>query len=1265
MLRSFISQFFEGRNTDTSKINLSQDQYLEAHNLELVGDGVFQALQNIKGTTDLKQIISDSTVKDIGAFPCKFLILGESKRCNLHFTISSTLFKIRCYDIDGDTLYELYEEEVESQDRIIDAVNYPEGGVDFVYFTDFYKELRFIKCEIPSPYVANYLTSFDISLQRKGALGEIELSSIGSGGSLLSGSYQFAYRMADPTNKRFTKWSSLTNPVHCYDSDNSDDPVHAGIGLLTDRKITLSITPSTLETDNFEYLQLAVVENVGVAVPVNASLLEITAIPSTSLSFEYKSNARIGEVSLADLTIDLAQIDTVKTLKVKENRLMGANVKYTPLEFDNGTPEITSGSIAISPDTGIDPFSSDYFSSTKRGHFRDEVYRFGVVYEDENGNKSPVSPLDLSSVTGNIASSGTDMRFPSRSTSNSYTLFTALGVIQSLGLSLTGLINHPSWARKLHIVRVPRKKNILFQSPAIPMVDIYGIGAFDNYPSVWETGVRNTNTNNQPQTAGKILQPKNLFWPEMKCIKPLTQNVVNGASDNTKKRGESLLQFQISSSFQMLWPSAYTTESYSFTGSEKISVIDKALLKLDCQSFNPSKSAPNQVRDGDDVNTNLSGNFYALNSGDYYFDPAWAAKSISAVEENRSIVDSENFQNFGQTASVNGVSVMDYEAMQTTGVTLGYKPNIQKSTVVQVSGDAINDICSNGAVFASGTLNAFGTGGGYIVGASGVRYENLGVPLFNDYVTKYSSFSNRAYVNACNIVNVTAGLGDDRYGDINSFHEYISTGATYTFTPSDITALENGDPVSVDLNVWGGDCFVGPQTFKIADSSYSVTNQTSASQTAAQLISKWGLYFINSYGRGMCLPVALENVGQYITVILESEYNGEVRDFDSLNPVSPSEFGFPVLNNTSKDTIRIPLSYGYNINLSKENSDKVFVTKPQYSFTENEFPARVIYSDIKIYNSDQAGFDTVRAADFYDLEEQRYGITKLALAGDNLYAIQEKGITYLPTGERQIEQTNADTLAVRSGDVIGRALIIDSKRGSQHIRGIAESGDLVFIPDNINKSVYALAGTELKPITKDNETLFRTLFASEIDESDIIGFYDFVRGEYWLVAGGRTEVFNPIGWIGDYEFTPSSGLYNEGLYLTGKVGSDLSIYSMYTGSAAPTTLFGEEVVPRVTFIANPESNFPKTFDVLRISSSQPLLKADLTVVGDMNFQTLSTTDVDLNVKLIEGIYKTNGLRTNIERYRLRGLLCEITMSWANRLTTLRSVDTRYYYSQRI
>lgn len=1282
MIRITKNSFEAARNTDLDKSKLMPNAYVEAHNVDLIGDGNFYALRNIKGTTLIKDISVGNDQEELATYATKWVIDGESRNCLTSFIYvgGTNQLAIGVLDLTTNDFYtpfiETQPDDYDSEDRVVDAKGYSENGVDYLYFTDFYNEIRHVRCEDPGTTISNY----DISLLRKGANGTIELTSIGpTGGTLLSGTYQFAYRMVNPDTKKFTKWSSLTNPIHIYNQANSaTTPTYSGIGVSTTEKITLSITPSTEETDNFEYLQLAVVENVGptiqdidgvtTALPTTASLLEITAIPGTSLTFEYKSNSRIGTVELADITVDLAQIKTAKTLNVKENRLVLGNIKYFPLEFDNGTPTVTSGSITSTTVASKDAYSSDDFASRYVGYWRDEVYRFGIVYYDEYGNKSAVQPLDLTGkITGN-QSSGVDVKFPSRATTGAaYTLMNASNEIKALGLTLTGIVNHPTWARSFEIVRVKRIKNILFQSPLIPMVKIYGVGANGNYPSVY-TGESGDNTvdDAQPQTSGYTLAPKNMFVPDLRFIDRHNTGVSSGSEANTIQAGEvRYMDSESTYQFSQLFPapSLYGDTPFVFTGGEKIDFVDYALLKADVDELTATTS-------GDDINTNIGGNFYAINQGQYYFDAAHSGKSIPVEKQNVPITGYEYFDNFGEPASLNGVSVMDYSALETSGVDWGFKPTIQRCAVVNLGGGIIDYVNDSSKTFASGTLSAYSAGGTITTG--GLTYEST---KSNRFINEYSGYANNSsFVGAIDIVNVKLGLGDDRYGDINAFHEYISTGAKYTFSSAEVATLESGGSVSKNITVYGGDCFVGSHLFKVSDSTYSIVNNgknSSAPDGLADLLDKWKIVYKNLGSDAawlpdafMCIPVALEGAAQYVQLILESDYS-EVRDTDTIG-VATNSLNVPIFNNNSKESLRVPLSYKYNLNLSKQNAQKVFVPKPLYSFSQNDFAARLAYSDLKIYNSDQAGFDIFRVGNIYDLEETRGAITKLAITADKLIAIQKSGVVYVPTGERQLETTSAGTLAVRSGDFIGRPIIIDSVRGSQHLRGIVETGNVIFIPDNQNKSIYALSGTELVPIIENNETQFRTFFASILEERDVVGIYNPQRKEYWIVdkSNNNCEVFNEgKGWIGEYDFTGlKNGVFtNQNLYVIGCPSTTSTVATMYTGTV--NQLFGETVVPSVTFVVNPDEEAPKVFDDVCVVASERLSTIDLVIEREtaLGNQTCATTSLDSTS--IEGNFRIKTPRDG-DGGRLRGLRMTATIKFKAIQSALRSVLTKYRHSSR-
>ncbi len=1319
------NSFSGGRNSDVNVAALPPDQYISAHNVDFLANGNFYGLQNINSSTKLAQFVNDPNIKEIGSAPCKFTIDGVNTYCIIYFTMSSTTgtYNIWTYDTQSQVLYALYEElygaGYNTPDRCVDIINYPEGGIDHVYFTDAYNEVRQLTCIIDTPWVPNSLTAYDLALQQRGSNGTIALVDITSGGSLLTGTYQFAYRMCDPSTKKFAKWSYITNPVHVYDANNTNAPVHAGIGLIANRRIILNITPSAEEIAAFPFIQLAVIENIAATPATTVSLQEFVAYTGgASMQLTYASNTRVASTPIDGFVIDPAQILSAKTLRTTNNRLFLGNITYANLEFDspfnNGIPAVSTGTIIGRTSSNIgstqgDSYSSDKFSSMFVGYFRNELYRFGVVYKDKYGNRSYVSPLDMRNVVDNQATalSGTgekDMKFPSRSFNKKYTLFNSNGQMQGLGLSLS-LQNHPTWAVEMEIVRVPRNKNILFQTPLIPMMSVDGTGAIGNYPSKTNAdgdgGVPLDHVGAQPMTAGKVYVPKNMFWPEGRDLTGFGNEVAASGSQPAVNRGEVYLNNgpdTCNLNFSMLFPTANMYEdnlpaangrinTFIYTGSEKVEFVDQALLKLNyVNGVNGFTSGKSPYVIGEDINTNITGNFYALLDGDYYFDSNWAAKTPPRpLESGASMTGYQFYDNFGVSAPVSGQTVMDYPALSTKGYTFGYEPSIQRSAVASFAFSGyVRDPTESGVTFANGVLNSYGNGGGFIVGASGARYQAR-TAMDNSYLPEPTTYNlaNNSYCTAIDIVNITLGLTDNRYGGLNSLHTYQSTAGifpapenigVYAFSDVEQTTLKTGGQVTVSLQVWGGDCFVAAHTFKICDSTYSATqsgiSRTPRTSTPTSVMTqRWGVFYRNTYNYVASIPVAVQSAPQYVTVVLESEYNGTVRDREVITPEAntPSLNGVPIMNNATVSTARTPLSYRYNFNLSRPNYQKVYSTQLQFSFEQFKYPSRVAYSNIKIYNSDVSGFDTFSIADYYDLPEQRYAIFSLAVSGDMLYALQERGVVYLPTSGRQIEQSDASTLAVTSGDVIGRPVVISTERGTQHMRAVQESGNMIFMTDNKNKEFYVLAGTELQLITQNQQTVMKQIWNTQHPENSVKGVYDFVN-EQWLIAlPSAIQVFDQARnvWVGDYEGHPHGGSYQRGIvYMTSFDGvtNNFCIFSLYTEPTV-NVLFGNTVDPRVMFAVNPDEAFSKTFDVFMIDSSDKLASADLQVVYDTSSLPNNINGLNLAVPNIENNYRIP-LGKDTNGYRLRGMRMLVTAHWGSLVAQLKSIFTKYRYSKR-
>jgi hypothetical protein len=1283
-----------GLNTDAATSKILPAFATDINNLETIGDGNFYNLTNIKGTTTVDEVSTTANTVVLGVFKNKYTISSVATECLTIFTATpSGNFVIYCYDTENVTLYTLFTEAIDdsnayfTDDRVIDAIGYSENGVDYLYFTDNYHEPRSLRCDAPAT-----LSAADLSLQRRGANGKVNLSDVATGGSLLSGTYQFAYRMVDPTNKRFTKWSGLTNPIHVYDDDISTTPfttmpINAGIGLNTTYKIVIDVVPSSEETTDFTHFQVAVVENVyplGAESIIDAqnttfvaSLLPIE-LNSALTSYNYKSNTKVNTIPIEELVVDLAAIRQVKTLTVDQKRMFFGNIVYHEMAFDNGDPVITSGTTATVNSAKL---SSNHENTSRYiGYFRDEVYRFGIVYYDKYGNKSPVKVLDLNSVTGNtISGSLPDVHFPTTS------LFSGER-ISSLYLSLTGIKNHPSWAVKFEIVRAKRKKRILSQTPLIPMTYVEGIGSLDDYPSLAVTStdltVKPEYPNAQPMTSGKTYVPKNLLRPDLRAISKNKQaNGTFGKPGSRIKAGEARYESAAKNSGSN--PSAYSTmymifpqghmyngEPFILSGSEKLEVTKYAKTRAYAVEWDDTTWTGGTPKSGEFVESKTSAVLYANKAGDYYTTLLPSTKS--------NISGYKTFDNLSPTDTLNNKSIMDYEALQTEGISLGYAPSIQKSVIIDVpelgSGWYRDVMGAVGATFPDGiTMRPFSTHDYPFSSDTLLKYEKdtALIPLTNYLVNSYPTYTNTSnYVQAFQIVNIVNDLGDDRYGSVDTQHEFISTGAVYAFTGTEVA-----DNTEISINVWGGDCFVGAHTFKVLDGVHSITNvgktkSTPLSDSAANLVKWFNKIFFNvdndNYS-AISMPIGIQSA-QFIRVILESEYNGEVMDKDILKNAGADAYS-ELLSLPDKDSIKSPLSYNYNINLSKQNDEKVFFPLPSANFEATDFPSRIIYSDQKVYNTDERGFDVYRVLNTFDLEERHGDLTKLVVESDNMYAIQENGIVYLPTGQSQLEQTDAGILSVGTGDVIGRVRVVDNKRGGQHLRGIVEAGNTVFIPDNENKAVYALSGQQLKIISDMGvATTFRDKFSSAIAEKNLIGLWDAVRKEYWITdpSAAWCHRFDGEAWRGNYDFQSDSfcgGIStNQELFLIGKVANTISAYTMYTGDA--NQLFGETVTPSVKFIVNPEDEYAKTFDNMMFVASGDLATIDLLVERPDTSQSVLGTIIDGNY--IEGNYRVK-LPRDGSGARLRGLRLISTVKWDSSTTdvvSLAGVFTKYRLSSR-
>lgn len=1264
--------FEGGLNTDITKNLVNANQFLDAKNLSLVGDGTFLSLQDKKGTTKLETIIATNNTTVLGVYATRYTIgTDENVNCLTIFTVTVAdagfpgTFYIYAYDIDNDALYQLYSEDappaligVANIPSLVDAVLYPENGLDILYFTDYLNRPRKIRCEIPTGYAPDFLNILDLDLLKRQALGTVDFESVSSGGSLLTGTYQIAYQMLKPETNKYTRFSLLTNPIHIFTTVNGI--VSAGIGLASDKRIKIDINPTEDEVAYYTHFRLAIVENVG-AVPdsqVNVGLTKTYPI-SDLLNFYILSNTQFSYTTIDEIVIDLAAIERVKTIAVRENRMLFGNVELASLEYDQRLPEVGGGSILIEKgDIGYSNATQENFQSKFKGYFRDEVYRFGISYFDEYGNYSSAKTLDTILVTGNQYGGGFDMKFPAIQTIVSgtyYSLQDSDSRIKAMGLRLTGIDNHPTWAKGFVILRAKRKKKILFQTPVLPMTKLVGLGAVGKYPTERRetsslTTVTDTALTPMGPSAGFI--PYNMFYGAATKANGYT-TTAGGAGVSTYQIGESspLIYTGLMEKAMIFPPQAmYENNAYAFTGSEVASTVDAVLCKtyfyrFDSESYNP----------GLGINSSVSGSFYAVENSYRYYNEGHGGAKAALRSATVPIANARAFDNYGEGAFVGAFKAHDYNLFKTPALDFGGSPFTHKSTVVDFVAD---DIGSPNAV----SIPTFAAGAAAWKATTSSPY---GIALDTSEFLWSTTGSKTDRNNILEICNIVSNLDDQRYGAEDDYNEFIYTGTKRVFTNSEVaSSISVGASLPVTVDIWGGDCIISPHTFKISDTTFTMINQpklaTGTGVALATLGGNFGKVWLTSGDAAvLTMPAYVQHGSQYLTVILESEYNGSVNDVESL-VASTTVSGYDVKGTSTESGTSVPRNYNYNINLNKENNQKIFVPVDETIVKPYLYKARVYYSDLKVYQTDIDGFDSVRVLNYIDLEETYGQITKLSVVGDRLFSLQERGISILPVGERVIETTDTSQLAVRSGEFLAPPVYIDTIRGCQYIGSVQNTGKVLFFLDRETKSVNTLDGSgQLQTISgKGLTTELRQIFpynSTPEGVDSIKSFYDIHTDQYFLsLLGSRTYIWNNglQLWEPKQDWTFGGGArVGNRTFLVAQEDTtfDTCIYEYGTGLL--NHFMGTYVTPYVQFVSNPMGDFSKVYDSLLVNANGTLASGEVRVERQSGTQIAATQA--FSTQRGEGNWKVKILRdqngpvdgAGAYKDRLRGPYALVKLTW--------------------
>lgn len=1005
---------------------------------------------------------------------------------------------------------------------------------------------------------------------------KITLETVSSGGGTLkTGAYQVAYRLIDDYSGRSTKFSLFSFPIVISNTDTNGDK-NGALSTNTDKAITVSFNSTNEEIELYNTYQIAVIEsNVGSGQSSIVSLSDQFSLSPGKNIYKVDSNQFFDRIGIEETSIDDAAIKTFKTIAFKNNKLLGGNIKYKDLAFDNGVPSVQSGQIITRkiPVSG----NTDKAVSESRGYFLDEVYRFYVSFWDEYGNFSFPYPLNMSNVTGNEAdafSGFKDMKFPKRDINNkiietsNYEENEEYVVTNNRGLRLV-LTNIPSWSRGYVIARAVRKKGILFQSPLIPTTIVQSPDAQGVYPGEGAQA---------PNPLGTII-PKNMAFSLNKAIVRK-----QGADFSHVDWSANYDDFEFCKKIHVGFPPEII---FNNSGVPYVDFIQKERMSIESVDYCMLSRGFNRL---------LSRNKSVPVDFEYINDGSRATSSLIAASASQDYAS--NRLDRGQYESE--ILATDRPITDEIGSITIVPAGVQSVPIVGLGSEAptsefgnhsdlriLPDGPQNGSVPSNQPMIVFttkldrpdisyygvsGNKSGYTTETVIQGVTETGNPkriISTSIIDVLGQNANPGYENDnsfIEIVNFRSSLGDDRYGDPFSKNDIVSTGsiATYLSIPETST-----------VEVYGGDCYISPFTFKVHDSHYAVVNSDLWGDTGVS----WGKSFKDEDDKEIRRPFAYKSMGINIGVFLESEvnalygeeltskgrggdfypqitpsisawsgvsakgafysyqdkiYRGLIDDVSGVTPSSSVGYVFEDLNRSLNGTYypikfpidtfyfsrsftenRAPLLYFYGKDFSINDASKPFpLVYSKDKINRTSFSSRIVYSDTGILQTNIEGFNRFRVGNIYDLEESRGSLTKLINHKGNLYGVQSGSFCYIPFEASLIETADGISLAVQSSQIVGKPNYIESY-GSNHIRTVVSTPGGLMFSDFDNSKIVRFEGSVSYlndlGVSSYIKEFSESIRGLKISDKDAQSYYDYSVDDVVFKMGQEALILGPTG----------------------------------------------------------------------------------------------------------------------------------------------------------
>ena len=1390
------NSFIKGIVSDNAPQQQSPQSVRDAVNMDFAELGKSISYTPINGTTNLYNLGNNTANKIIGVNACNGKINFEIVQGFILF-IQGAVDYIVFHSVKTDYYTVLISGDLGfTTDSLIDGFAFTELTQPKFYFTDNINELRVV---VVDDSYTNTLTTLPIAPKAVTQLtisNNIRFSALTSGGVLTSGTYQFAIRYYNRNNYRYSAWSLFTHPIPAIADTNNTTSLLGGLtGQNTGKKIDLEVFG---DPDNYDTFQVAVIKNnTGDVGPQSVCfLLPMMATSGSNVqAYSYTGFEAETELPLSEIVVEPANIKTAKTWNQKDLRALPGNIEYNDRRIQDTECTFDTAYTKIFP-TNLTAYNNGEVAE-RYGHFRGELYRYGIVCQDENGLWGQVKPLDLSqnslgrslyrlatinpttgatlpaygiissiydavtesvsvSLLGNVVSdfpvgalvkidvSGTlyvyrvalaafalgntlvalshapsappsfagatlqkclgdeynhaesiDWLYPARDVP--FAALIAGGTANNLGLRIEGLTDFPTWAKAFAIVRRPRIKNILGQTPHIPLVACQGV----------VTPGKNVVTNDDYNEVNDTLMPKIFRIGQAANLArydrlledaaglPNYQTIQQIAWTRQQAGVESGLQASPRGVVLAHPDFVYNNDGQPFGGFDipanaVLRPVDMVVFTSDGLRFN--------VPDGSNFSKEVLV-YRALQPVFYYYQGnglQYQKYNSGAWVDIRyaNLLDTEPITLAGiqsQYPILNTTPIVNGNALQALPYTV-FPLSTQLQNVIRFGGQTdlsqqqidsgINQIPATNriqfgnevqvqrsllahlnialpdatAIIATQELallyKVFSTSSGASANMSATSFLNFnlasrwGTSSFNN--TPVPILVSNAFdpvnddAGYALILNIEAGLGLDRYGDPEA--------AQVWQLASDVVTIDPAGSGVYDVDILGGDCF-------IARSIYKVNNGIARPVPYATISGSTGLDF--DLGIAAKTGSQLDMV-EVLDLYVESEVDARYFGENSRYPYAQGS-----LSNYDQTWF-----YFYNGGFSAQQNQKVFANPDLRDKVNNRFPSRFLISDQKVYQTNIEGFNVYRVNSFFDLDEQFGALTKLVKRTDDvLLAVQEYAVRAIPVNENIITQQDGSPLGVATNVYIPEKVVryITTQYGCQHLNGVIPTELGVAMIDARNRAFLLLGDNVNLLSAKGVQGVFDTLLNTNdpIPQDRLNLFYDIRQKEAHVLVSAWTDNVYTSG-------VDTGNITREGKWMvySGKYDAFKTRLTSITNSDTDAQLFGVsagggfyqlftngmKVFAGVMFVdannkgvidiggsiqaSSFESIFvgedytEKVFDVMLLNTNKPITA--INCESEFDGVNSFATGISAEVTPRNGLYYVNQLRNDGNMARLRG-----------------------------